>query len=76
MFYDWVANRFNLPKIDIPDLSADYTPEGKPSPLREYWQLGQRPISDIIKLLESKGVIVLSLKEDIKTVDAFSFGEE
>jgi Zn-dependent peptidase ImmA (M78 family)/DNA-binding XRE family transcriptional regulator len=73
MFSDWVANRFNLPKLDIPDLSADYTPESAALALREYWQLGQRPINDIIKLLESKGVIILSLKEDIKTVDAFSF---
>lgn len=73
MLSDWVASRFNLPKVDIPDLSADYTPESAAIALREYWQLGQRPINDIIKLLESKGVIILSLKEDIKTVDAFSF---
>lgn len=73
MFSDWVARHFNLPPVDIPDLSADYTPEGAAMALREYWQLGQKPINDIIKLLESKGIIVLSLKEDIKTVDAFSF---
>jgi len=73
MLSDWMAKRFNLPKVDIPDLSADYTPESAAMALREYWQLGQRPINDIIKLLESKGVIVLSLKEDIRTVDAFSF---
>ena len=73
IFSDWVASRFNLPILDIPDLSADYTPESAAMALREYWQLGQKPINDIIKLLESKGVIILSLKEDIKTVDAFSF---
>ena len=73
MFSDWVANRFNLPELDIPDLSADYTPESASLALREYWGLGQRPVNDIIKLLESKGVRILSLKEDIKTVDAFCF---
>jgi Zn-dependent peptidase ImmA (M78 family)/DNA-binding XRE family transcriptional regulator len=73
MFTDWVANRFNLPELDIPDLSADYTPEGAALALREYWGLGQSPINDVIKLLESKGARILSLKEDIKTVDAFSF---
>jgi len=73
MFSDWVSNRFNLPEQDIPDFSADYTPENAALALREYWGLGQRPINDIIKLLESKGVRVLSLKEDIRTVDAFSF---
>jgi len=73
MFADWVAERFNLPELDIPDLSADYTPEGAALALREYWGLGQSPINDIVKLLESKGTRILSLKEDIKTVDAFSF---
>ena len=73
MFADWVASRFNLPSVDVPDLSADYTPEGAAVALREYWRLGQKPISDIVKLMESKGITVLSLKEDIKTVDAFSF---
>lgn len=73
MFTDWVTNRFNLPELDIPDLSADYTAEGAALALREYWGLGQSPINDVIKLLESKGVRILSLKEDIKAVDAFSF---
>jgi transcriptional regulator with XRE-family HTH domain len=56
MFADWVAERFNLPELDIPDLSADYTAEGAALALREYWGLGQIPINDIVKLLESKGV--------------------
>jgi Zn-dependent peptidase ImmA (M78 family)/DNA-binding XRE family transcriptional regulator len=73
IFSDWVAVRFNLPNSDIPDLSADYTPDSAAMALREYWGLGQRPINDIVKLLESKGVRVFSLREDIKTVDAFSF---
>ena len=73
IFSDWVANRFNLPSSDIPDLSADYTPDSAALALREYWGLGQKPINDIVKLLESKGVRIFSLREDIKTVDAFSF---
>ncbi len=73
IFSDWVAGRFNLPSSDIPDLSADYTPDSAALALRQYWGLGQRPINDIVKLLESKGVRIFSLREDIKTVDAFSF---
>ena len=73
MLSEWIAERFNLPEPDVPDMTADYTPEGASLALREYWGLGQRPIVDIIKLLESKGIMIFSLKEDAKTVDAFSF---
>ena len=40
--------------------------------LRQEWALGERPISNIIHLLESKGVRILSLAENSKRVNAFS----
>jgi Zn-dependent peptidase ImmA (M78 family) len=40
--------------------------------VRANWGLGQQPISNMIKSLESKGVRVFSLCEDTKNVDAFS----
>ena len=72
LFDDWIEERFNLPKADVPDLRADATPEAAAQALREYWALGQQPISNMIKLLEAKGIRVFSLNEDTKTVDAFS----
>src|SRR5262249_34669286 len=37
------------------------------------WQLGTRPIRNMIHLLESRGVKVFSVVEDCRQVDAFSF---
>lgn len=72
LFDDWIEERFNLPKADVPDLRGDATPEAAAQAVREYWGLGQQPIPSMVKLLEAKGVRVFSLNEDTKTVDAFS----
>ena len=72
LFHDWVAERFNLPGSEVPNLRGDATPESAAQIVRAQWGLGQLPISNMIKLLESKGVRVFSLCEDTANVDAFS----
>jgi Zn-dependent peptidase ImmA (M78 family)/DNA-binding XRE family transcriptional regulator len=69
---DWVAERFNLPAPDLEDLSHERNPENAAIALRQSWALGEQPIVHMVKLLESKGVRVLSLCENTKNVDAFS----
>lgn len=69
---DWVAEQFNLPVIDLLDLGHEREPDVAATRLRQHWGLGEKPISNVIKLLESKGVRVFSLCEDTKNVDAFS----
>lgn len=71
MLGDWVEERFNLPGHDLPDLSLE-TPEGASRVLRERWGIGERPISNMVHLLEAKGVRVFSMVENTRTVDAFS----
>lgn len=72
---DWVDERFDLPPLDVSDLS-DYSPEIAASMLRQDWGLGEKPISNSIHLLESKGVRVFSLAENSKKVNAFSLWRE
>lgn len=69
---DWVSSRFNLPNVDLLDLTYEYDPESAAKTLRQYWGLGEQPISNVIKLLESKGIRIFSLSENTKNVDAFS----
>lgn len=69
---DWVASRFNLPDVDLLDLAYGHEPDSAARTLRQYWGLGEQPISHVIKLLESKGIRVFSLSENTKNVDAFS----
>lgn len=69
---DWISDRFNLPSSDIPEIGGDYAPDVAAQIVRANWGLGEQPISNMIKLLESKGVRVFSLCEETKNVDAFS----
>lgn len=69
---DWVAEKFSLPEPDIIDLGQERDPASAARMLRQYWAIGEKPIGNMIKLLESKGVRVFSLAEDSKNVDAFS----
>jgi Zn-dependent peptidase ImmA (M78 family)/DNA-binding XRE family transcriptional regulator len=68
---DYVEARFDLPQIAVPEL-GHYSPEQASRALREEWAVGERPISNMIHLLESKGVRVFSLAENSLKVNAFS----
>lgn len=68
---DWVRQRFELPATDLLDFSGE-EPEAAARSLREVWGLGERPIRNMVHLLEAKGIRVFSLAENTRTVDAFS----
>ncbi len=69
---DKIEQDFGLPEVNVPNLSHEPTPESAAATLRAYWGLGDRPIGNMIDLLEAKGVRVYSLTEQTKCVDAFS----
>jgi len=69
---DWISDKFNLPAADIPDLSdLSSTPATAASLLRRQWGLGDRPVGNLVRLLESKGVRFFSLFENSQNVDAY-----
>lgn len=71
---DWVKNRFILPQTKVPDLSIfDCPVESSARVLREEWGLGERPVSNMVHLLESKGIKVFSLAENTAKVNAYSY---
>jgi Zn-dependent peptidase ImmA (M78 family) len=69
---DWVRAKFNLPTADLLDLGHQHDPAAAARTLRQRWAIGERPIGNMVKLLETKGVRVFSLAENTKNVDAFS----
>jgi Zn-dependent peptidase ImmA (M78 family)/DNA-binding XRE family transcriptional regulator len=69
---DYISAEFNLPEPKLIDLSHERDAAGAAMTLRQAWGIGEQPISNMIKLLESKGVRVFSLAENTKNVDAFS----
>lgn len=68
---DWVVDKFELPAANLPDLHL-FDPESAAHALRQEWGLGEKPISNMIQLLESKGVRVFSLAENTTHVNAYS----
>lgn len=71
MVSDWVDEKFALPPVHVPDL-RHYDPEQAARVLREEWQIGERPVSHMLNILEAKGIRVFSLSENTASVDAYS----
>lgn len=68
----WIDGRFSLPEPDLPDLAGN-DPEAAASALRSAWDLGERPVRNMVHLLEAHGIRVFSLSEECRELDAFSF---
>jgi Zn-dependent peptidase ImmA (M78 family)/DNA-binding XRE family transcriptional regulator len=69
---DWVNARYQLPDAELLDLEHAPEPAAAARALRNHWSMGEKPVGNMIKLLETKGVRVFSLAENSKNVDAFS----
>lgn len=70
-FSEWIEERFNLPVVNVPDLTGQ-DPEVAAEIVRKEWNQGLMPIKNMVHLLESRGIRVFSLVEDSKEVNAFS----
>lgn len=70
---DWIEARFSLPEPSLPNLRGIDDIEAAAMAVRGEWGLGQRPIRNMIHLLEAHGVRVFSLVEECRSFDAFSF---
>jgi Zn-dependent peptidase ImmA (M78 family)/transcriptional regulator with XRE-family HTH domain len=72
----------NFPAVSIPDAAPKnasesvYTGdeiEAAAKECRKHWQLGPGPISNVLNLLEAKGILVCRYELENERVDAFSF---
>ena len=71
MLDDWITGSYDRPSPDILDLHH-VAPFTAATLLRQHWSLGDKPIANMVHLLELKGIRVFSLAENTKDVDAFS----
>ncbi|MFH8733879.1 ImmA/IrrE family metallo-endopeptidase [Streptomyces sp. NPDC017964] len=69
---EWIERRYKLPAAQLPTLGR-LDPEPAADVLRTRWGLGDAPISNMVHLVESRGVRVFSLPPEFSDVDAFSF---
>ena len=69
---DWIDARFELAVHSLPRINSP-SPVDAASALRATWNIGERPIGNMINLAESHGVRVFSLSEETRHLDAYSF---
>ena len=69
---DWIDERFNVPHVTV-ERYEDVDPDAAAMAVRGLWELGHRPVKNMVHLLEAHGVRVFALPEHSKAVDAYSF---
>jgi len=62
---EWLETKHNLPRQDLPNMRG-HSPNAAVEAIRGTWALGERPIKNMIHLLDSKGVRVFSLVEECR----------
>lgn len=78
---EYVASHVNLPEEKVTQSTSHGATtqeeiEQAAEKLRRDWKLGNGPISNLVYLLESNGILVFRLLSDCKKVDAFSLWQQ
>jgi Zn-dependent peptidase ImmA (M78 family) len=68
---EWIDARFRLPAADIPTLIG-HDPESAAEIVRARWGRGERPVANMVHLLEAHGVRIYSLTAENNELDAYS----
>lgn len=76
--YEYLSDYIEFPELNLPDTSEFVTDwdndliEKLATKVREHWGIGDKPIANIVHLLERNGIMVFSIDTDSQKVDAFS----
>lgn len=72
--YGAIQKYVAFPEFDL-DMQSDKSPEELADYVREKWELGGKPIYNLIDVMEKHGVIITNAFEDNKEIDAYSHVE-
>lgn len=77
-FSKWIERHYKTAALDIPTLPdmPPLPPAAMAENTRSAWNLSDRPVVNMLALLERHGIRVFSLPRPDRTVDAFSFYQE
>lgn len=70
--YNFLNEYIEFPELNIPEFEEKMSIEDKAIKLREYWELGEEPVKDIVYILEKNGIIVTSMNMESEEIDAFT----
>lgn len=74
-FFGVIESKFKLPTPNIPSLDK-FIADQAAELVRNRWNLADRPIANMVHLLESKGVRVAALRHEFVDIDAFCFMQD
>ncbi|MFT8312726.1 MAG: XRE family transcriptional regulator [Clostridium sp.] len=70
--FNFLDEYIEFPELNLPEFKEDLTIEEMAIQLREYWGIGEEPITDMIYLLEKNGIIVTSMDTNSDNIDGYS----
>ena len=71
--YAFLNEYLDFPPLNLPDWIGSFeSPAEAASALRKFWDLGSKPIEDIIRVVEKNGILVTTFATDTDDIDAFS----
>lgn len=70
--FNFLDEYIEFPELNLPEFKEDLTIEDMAIQLREYWGIGEEPITDMIYLLEKNGIIVTSMDTNSDNIDGYS----
>lgn len=75
--YEYLDEHLYLPELDLPrlthtDILNREEIEDLADEVRKYWGLGEKPIWNVVGLLEEKGIIVSTLSDALLKIDGFT----
>lgn len=69
--FSFISEYVDFPKTRLPQYTGN-DPEDAAAFLRSQWNIGEKPIENIIYLVEENGILVSNFKAESNYVDAFS----
>ena len=76
VIYDILQEYLEFPDINIPvvekDILSDKDIANAARKIRDLWNIGNKPIKDIIFLMENNGLVVTALSTNTEEIDAFT----
>jgi Zn-dependent peptidase ImmA (M78 family)/DNA-binding XRE family transcriptional regulator len=70
--YHFLNDYIEFPQLNLPKFNKELSIEEIAMQLREYWGLGEDPITDMIYILEKNGIVVTSMPTNSENIDAFT----
>ena len=71
VLYKYLSEYVEFPEMNLPTTNSQ-TAEDTANCLREYWKLGDKPIDNLVYLVEQNGLIVTTFNSGSDSIDAFS----